>query len=83
MAETNESIKHIFEGHNQFRKEIEQLKIDMLAKVSKQELETQLLLKANKQSVATRGLHSPMHHGECRTSDTVPYHPDFLNPETS
>ena len=52
FAEIQEQFEHVFDGQTQVRREIEQMKVEMLAKVSKQELETQLLLKANKQSVA-------------------------------
>lgn len=44
-----ESIKHIFDGNAQFRKELEHLKLDLVSKtVSKGDFEAQLLLKANK-----------------------------------
>ena len=52
FAEIQDQFKHVFDGQTQVRREIEQMKVEMLSKVSKQELETQLLLKANKQSVA-------------------------------
>ena len=40
MAEITDSIKHVFEGQAQVHKELEQMKIDLLNKVSKSELET-------------------------------------------
>lgn len=53
ISELSKSIKHIFEGQSEFRKEIEHLKLDLVSKtVSKTEFESQLLLKANKQTVA-------------------------------
>ena len=52
LAEMTDQHRHIFEGHAQVRREMEQFRVDLLSKVSKKELETQLLLKANKQSVA-------------------------------
>ena len=53
LSEMQESIKHIFEGQAQFRKELEHVKLDLVGKsVSRADLEQQLLLKANKQTVA-------------------------------
>ena len=49
LSEMQESIKHIFEGQAQFRRELEHLKLDQMGKsVSKADLDQQLLLKANK-----------------------------------
>jgi len=53
LTELHEQMRHIFEGQAQFRRELEHLKLDMVSKsVSKADFEAQLLLKANKQTVA-------------------------------
>ena len=53
LTELQDSIRHIFDGQAQFRKELEHMKLDMVSKtVSKSEFESQLLQKANKQTVA-------------------------------
>ena len=53
LTELQDSIKHIFEGQAQFRKELEHVKLDLVSKtVSKADFDSQLLLKANKQTVA-------------------------------
>ena len=48
LTELQDSIRHIFDGQAQFRKELEHLKLDMVSKtVTKADFESQMLQKAN------------------------------------
>lgn len=50
LSELQDSIRHIFDGQAQMRKELDHLKLDLVGKsaVTREDLEQQLLLKANK-----------------------------------